>query len=32
MSDITLIKDILGMSLSDLIFWNNPRNLYRLVV
>lgn len=31
-SDITLIKDVLGKSLSDLVFWNNPRNLYRLVV
>jgi predicted TIM-barrel fold metal-dependent hydrolase len=30
--DITLIKDVLGKSLSDLVFWNNPRNLYRLVV
>jgi len=29
-SDITLIKDVLGKSLSDLVFWNNPRNLYRL--
>ena len=28
--DITLIKDVLGKSLSDLVFWNNPRNLYRL--
>jgi len=31
-SDITLIKDVLGKSLSDLVFWNNPRNLYRLIV
>jgi len=29
-SVITLIKDVLGKSLSDLVFWNNPRNLYRL--
>jgi len=29
-SDITLIKDVLGKSLSDLVFWNIPRYLYRL--